>query len=251
MASIVISDRERRKQRHGINLVVNDNFYYYDGEYSVAVSVPSSTLLETEVDNRDLDVDSTASLSLLRPQLPTLAWQVAQLTHLATLPQTERRAIGDYVNYESDEVNNELLVNPDQTPLLNRIITELPPLEKEIVAWRYIRAYEITGERKNPFYLPPDSGEFEYHSYLSTSFMTSCVVTQHACRNEVLALMRIVIPQGTRCLYVPGNIEYEILFPHKTRLRIDGKEQRSFRCSRDWQGQATRKEFTVTSCQVL
>ena len=146
----------------------------------------------------------------------------------------ERKVLGAYASYDSGEVNNDFIKQPDQTPLFNKIIEKLPPVENDIVVWRYIREYEIEGDAKNRVYLPPDSGEYEYLSYLSTSFMSQYVITYHSCQNQVLALMRIVIPKGSKCLYVPsvvGRVEYEILLPHKTHLRIDGKEQQSFVCS--------------------
>jgi hypothetical protein len=179
---------------------------------------------------------------LLKSQFPSLRWQLTQLQELAALPTEQREAVGAYANHDSDKINNELLAQPDQVPLFNQIIEHLTPLDHDIVVWRYIRAYELGGGRKNPAYLPPASGEYEY------------VITYHGYRYEVLALMRITVPKGTKCLYVPssvGRIEYEILLPHRTRLRVDGKEQQSFVCSRDWQGVATSKEFTVYSCTVV
>jgi len=244
MSEIVVTAEGMRNASQGIGLLINNNFFYYDGKYSPAVHTLTSQILRIEAMNRGV------SDTELRAQLPTFRWQLAQLKQLAALPQKERGAIGDYAGNSSNEINNDLVANPDQVPLLNLVIDELPPLDRDIVVWRYIRKYEVGRTLKSSLYLPPDSGEYEYYSYLSTSFLSYHVINETACQGrEVQALMRIMVPKGSKCLYIPsvsGRIEYEILFPHRTRLRINGKEQQSFVCR-----EGDNRKFIVYDCSVV
>jgi hypothetical protein len=148
----------------------------------------------------------------------------------------DRRLIGEYASWDSDRVNNSLIIDPEQDAPLNSIIANLEPLEKDILVYRYIRKYEIQGtDQKSSFYLPPASGEYIYYSYLSTSFLASFVV-HNSCLRDVVGIMVISVPRGSRCMYIPGLIsrqEYEIVFPHKTVLEIQGKASRDFVCSEE------------------
>ena len=220
-ATLLIDNETRSRARYpsAVSLLVNDNFFYYDGEYRVGIGLLSSA----------------KELADYTP-LPTLKWQLAQLRQIAALSAEDRRLIGDYVNWDSDRLNNELLTNPDQEAPLNVLISSLEKTDKEITVYRYIRAYEIrSATRKNLLYLPPDEGEYVYNSYLSTSFLLSYVLDQ-ACENEVVALMIITIPMGSKVMSIPGSIgrqEYEILLPHKTTLTMKGKGEETYPCGKE------------------
>jgi len=256
MSEIIIDATTRHNAPYAIGLIINSNFFVYDSKYQVGVRVPSSEILRIECFNRGLlpeEEEGIDLLALLRPQLPSLRWQMTQLRQLAVLPLEERELIGEYASHGSDTINNDLVARPEQVAPLNTIIAQLPPLEQDIIVYRYIRKYELGGSLKSRSYLPPESGEYEYHSYLSTSFMSYLVINQTAClgrgSREIAAIMRIRVPKGTHCMAVPSTIdrpEYELLFPHQTRIRVDEKSQQVYVCD-----QGVEREFTTYDVTML
>jgi hypothetical protein len=78
-ASIIIPDDIRRIVNLGqaIALLINSDFFYYDGEYSIGVTLLRDKELEIEALHRQ-------QRTLLRKELPSLKWQLTQLKQIAS-----------------------------------------------------------------------------------------------------------------------------------------------------------------------
>src|SRR5665647_1124179 len=123
MPATLVIDNETRSQarnRLAVSLTVNDNFFYYDGKYRVGVSILSHA---NETEGIDYKV------------LPSLKWQLAQLRQIAALSDDDRKLIGDYVNWDSDRLNNELIADPEKEAPLNQLIASLEKTDKELTVY--------------------------------------------------------------------------------------------------------------------
>lgn len=194
----------------------------------------SSQDLYLEAFNRGLDTTLSLSdiCSLLQSQIPDIEWQRQMLYWHSTLTSGEQDTINSYTSYGYNRMNDSLRMYPDQEAEMNAIIDKAPPLLNDIVVYRYISEVSQL----------PDEGLVVHNGYLSTTFLAS-LVARASCEDDrkKLAVMRIVVPKGVRCIYVP-SYEYELIFSHKTQLMVLGKSSEEMVCSVD---NDTKDEITT------
>lgn len=73
--------------------------------------------------------------------------------------------------------------------------------------------------------------------------MSSKLVTGVLCGLNSGAMMRIKVPQGKKCIVLPGN-EYELLFPHDIQLQLIDILYNKFYCIQ-------KDEFTTDNNIVI
>jgi len=179
--------------------------------------------LYLEAFNRGLDTTLSLSdiCSLLQSQITDIEWQRQMLYWHSTLASEEQSIISSYTSYGYNHMNDSLRMFPDQEAEMNDVIEKAPPLPNDIVVYRYISDVSHL----------PDEGLVVHNGYLSTTFLAS-LVARASCEDDMkkLAVMRIVVPKGARCIYVP-SYEYELIFSHKTKLMVLGKSSEEMVCS--------------------
>ncbi len=132
-------------------------------------------------------------------------------------------------------MNGALRSNPDGPAPLNNIIASMPPLDKDIVVFRYIY---------NDQFLPKEIGStFQSLGYFSTT-MNPVLTASRVCfmktrgspvkdpTKEVVAVMRIHVMKGTRAIYIPGG-EYELIFAHNIELQLVSYKTGKFLCAHE------------------
>lgn len=128
--------------------------------------------------------------------------------------------VTNYKNYSFGLINEVLRENPNREAPINNIISKMLPLDKDIVVFRGISRFN---------FLPLIVGDiFESHGYLSTS-MSATLITEGACELNGGAIMRIHVPKGKKCIYLPGG-EKELLFSHGIRLQLINILYNKFYC---------------------
>jgi len=178
-------------------------------------------------------------------QLPPVEWEKEMLLWYTSLTQEEKDLVDRYTNYSYHSMNMDLRWWPKRQAPLNDIINKGIPLPQEIVVYRY---NDPPREKSDTAFLLADVGtKFEYLGYLSTSFLasysTSVICKESGSYQPVL--MRIRIPQGAKCVYIPSH-EYELIFPHLSKLELTGKSIEKVVCSLDNNFQPNSwKEITI------
>jgi hypothetical protein len=132
------------------------------------------------------------------------------------ISEEELEAVNRYVSYGFSTMNRTLRNYLGSEAPINKML----PLDKNIIAFRYIREYK---------FLPLDIGDiFESNGYLSTT-ISGKWMTKAVCESNQGVVMRIHFSKGTKCIYVPGH-EYELLFAHGVKLQLMGIYKNSFYC---------------------
>ena len=126
----------------------------------------------------------------LSSQIPTIEWQRKFIMWYTTVWEADKRLISDYVSHGFSFMNRKLRDNPEAQAPINKVIARAPPLTTNIIVFRYLDAE-----------LP--LGRVVITGYLSTTF-DALYTVKTACKNKKHSVMRISIPAGTRCLYIPS-----------------------------------------------
>ncbi len=148
--------------------------------------------------------------SLIREQLPSQEYLKQNLIDRKYLTEEEESLIRDYVNLGYQHMNKRLRRLPDSPAPLNDAIAKFPPLDKDVVIYRYVTTTD---------FLPEKGKIFVNHGYLSTT-LSAMFAFEGVCDDEYHILIRILVPKGSKGLFIPGW-ESELLFPHKSRLLIE------------------------------
>ena len=117
----------------------------------------------------------------------------------------------------------------EQTSVLNALIYAAPPLDDDIVVYRgtTIECLFATSDGVAPSW--SFVGEMLSRGVLSTSTLRS-QARDFVDDDANCCLFVIRLPRGTRALYVVSTsawaMEEEVMLPHGTQIRIDGKDTR-------------------------
>ena len=168
----------------------------------------------------------------VRELLPDIEWEKQQIIWYSKLPTNAQEMIRSYVSYGFKHMNDTLrgkyMKNARNIPKMNKFIVDSPPLTKDIIVYRY-----FSDDSK----MIPSSGIFQVQGYLSVSYSAQrtahviCKALNSKTKTSV-ALMRILVPKGTNCIYVPGT-EHELIFPHDSTLKVISKNKQDLVCGLD------------------
>ena len=157
-------------------------------------------------------------------EIPNLGWQMNNIIWFGNLTQSEQQLVTEYINYGYEIVNSQLRRCPESSKIpINDLIAKSAPIPNDIIVYRYFRTTRSLDI--------PDSGEYVFLGYLSTSISASFVF-KGPCISPSFHVMRIHVPKGAKGIYIPSN-EYEIIFPHKSKLIINSKKTETIVCSID------------------
>ena len=173
----------------------------------------------------------------LQQTVPSLEWQKSMINFLFNLKHRQRAIIFMYIGGYYKKMNNELRINPNSHAHLNPIINDAVPLPNDIIVLRYSTEYN----------LPETGTEIEYTGYLSTSFAGLYVIPKPCEYNMIL--FRIHVPKDCKCLYIP-SYEYELIFPHKTKLKIISKTTEKIICKID-DTNVSYKEKNIIDVKII
>ena len=109
------------------------------------------------------------------------------------------------------DYNGTLRTYPDERALINEVLETAPPLDKEIVVYRYTNQELQLGELRS-------------YGYLSVSYSATFVFQAALRSRSRLKVMRIRVPAGQRCIYTFSH-ESELIFPHNLLLDVVGERQ--------------------------
>lgn len=136
-----------------------------------------------------------------------------------------------YVGDDYVEINDNLRKQPDNedNDILGLLFEHCPPTESQMTVYRYntVNPYNIETS------INPNTNLLVTHGYLSTSFLSWIAFKkcnkgkQHIDKQSNLQLIKINVPARTKCLYIQGLTdipECEILFPHKSKLKLKSKQ---------------------------
>lgn len=152
-------------------------------------------------------------------ELPPFEWQYEQLCFYGNLSEKEKKLLRSYKSYGYDTMNKYLWRNPGNEAKynINDIIKKAPPLPYDIFVYRYTHNWKNkeTNEETNEVDIFLNKGNtYTRPGYLSTSYLSSYTFTH--CANFI----KFFVPKGFRCISIPGDLEYELLFPHNTEIEI-------------------------------
>ena len=181
--------------------------------------------LHLEAINRNINVSYPFNMicNSIQNELPSLEWQKQNIWDMSDrnlVTKEELELINNYGNYSFSEMNEDLRRYPNQDALMNRTISKMLPIDKDIVVFRYIDTFK---------FLPLEIGQtFESYGYLSTS-ISAGLITEGACESNEGAVMRIHVSRGTKCIYLPGR-ERELIFSHGISLQLINVTYNKFYC---------------------
>jgi hypothetical protein len=175
--------------------------------------------LYIEALNRRIDISSPINqiCQNIQNHLPDVEWEKRQLFWFTKLSNDEQGLITSYVSYGFENMNTSLRNGWSYEAPINAIIAKSEPLPNDVTVYRYTSDAES--------YTKPDQ-EVTLKGYLSVSFSASHVV-KAAFSGKKYSIMRIFIPKGTRCVFIPSD-EYELILPHNTTLMIHSKIKETF-----------------------
>lgn len=150
--------------------------------------------------NRRLDLHC----ELLQSVIPSLQWQGEMLLWYTHVNDEYKHLVEKYTTFGSFQINQALIKHPDAAAPLNDLIGTAIPLPHDIVVYRFVQSVLNL------------AGVYEIHGYCSTTFRATFAIKSIAKGGT---LFRILIPAGSKCLFIPGD-EFELIFPHQTRLNI-------------------------------
>lgn len=165
---------------------------------------------DTPLDALDVIVDK------IRANLPSIEWQRANLERMSRITPEETRMVYKYVKTGYETINFVLRGIRETTDysdvelrMIDGVIDKMNPLEQDIVVWRY----ETFG------FL--NTGTYQKKGYLSTT-IDPLLMNRVLCspfQKTKRYILRIVVPRGAKCIYVP-SFEQELIFPHNTSLTV-------------------------------
>lgn len=187
---------------------------------------PDGDLIRADVAVRGFpsDLSGDEMCWRLRQEVPPFEWEHKMLQWIDSLSEREKLLIAKYVHSDVDLyviINTKLRKNPDSPAPINAIIAKAPPLPSDIVVYRYMD--RPRAERMK--------GTFNFLGYLSTT-LSGELVSKTICSSlaEHTAIARIRVPKGMKCIYENSQEEFELLFPHKTELKVLGKRKLQIKC---------------------
>jgi hypothetical protein len=194
--------------------------------------------LQFEAINRNINISYPFHIicNSIKNELPSIDWQTRNLLDMSNPNLVSREELNDvnnYGNYSYNSMNEYLRINPNKKAPINDIIAKMKPLDKDIIVFRYIKKFD---------FLPPIGEIFKSYGYLSTT-MSASLITKTQCKPNKGAVMRIHVPKGTKCIYLPGN-ERELLFSHGIELKLINISHNKFYCF-------SNNEFTSNNNIVL
>jgi hypothetical protein len=180
---------------------------------------PEELRITASLNGLSLEEDDATLCATLQERMPGFAGLRRQILWLFTeIAEEDRQLVLDYQNYDFIGINRALRSNPLGEARINDIIAQAPPLERDIVVYRSV-------ERK--LKLPEAGTVFRSYGYLSTSLKP---VIDRLCKNpKMRRVLLILVPAGTRCIFLPGY-EHELIFAHNIRLLVLGCEETPILC---------------------
>jgi hypothetical protein len=181
--------------------------------------------LHLEAINRNINISYPFHVicTSIQNEFPSLEWQKQNMLYMSDrdlVSEEELESVRSYGSYSFTTMNGILRKYPDREALLNVTIDKMNPLDKDIVVFRYIKLFN---------FLPLTIGEtFDSYGYLSTS-ISAAGITGAACSYKKVAVMRIHVPKGKKCIYLPGS-EKELLFSHGISLQLLNIQHNNFYC---------------------
>lgn len=197
---------------------IKNNKIHYSG-------VKNLKELQIEAINRNIDIDDSFQniCNNIQKQLPSLEWQKQNLLDTSNRNLVSKEEFDDvynYQNYSFSSMNYELRRNPNLEAPINNTIDKMKPLDKDIVVFRGIDEYD---------FLTLNIGDiFQSNGYFSTS-ISATLITGGACESNNGAVMRIYVPKGKKCIYIPGR-EKELLFSHGIILQLTNISYNMYNC---------------------
>jgi hypothetical protein len=186
-----------------------------------------------------LDKDRKKMCKKLLATTPSIAWQKENLLWFSHLSKEEQDPVLRYTGTEYVSMNDALRSDPHGRAIINELISKAPPLDNDIIVFRYI---------EDDKYIPA-KGEFLSLGYLSVSFDILLPLAK-VCNNDLrnikgdlnttVKLMRIKVKKGNRGIYIPG-FESEIIFPHNIKMNILSKKVVKMICDNSKHTSLTRQ----------
>lgn len=202
------------------------NYGYIDSFDDIYETGPDSLKdLKYEAINRGINISDSFSVICkhIKNELPSLNWQkqnIFDMSNQELVSEKEFKDVNDYGSYTFRTMNENLRKFPDRQAPINQTINKMQPLEKDIIVFRSVDKSE---------FLPLNVGDiFNSYGYLSTS-MSSTLITKVRCSSNKGAVMKIRVPRGKKCIFLPGK-EYELLFPHNIQLQLINVHYNKFYC---------------------
>jgi len=88
-----------------------------------------------------LDTDIKDIFKLIQDETPSIEWQTENLfrsNNREIVTQIEFNRIDSYASHGYQSMNNDLRDIPSGKAILNDVIDKMPPLDKDIIVFRYI-----------------------------------------------------------------------------------------------------------------
>lgn len=150
--------------------------------------------------------------------LPSLEWEAENILAYTDVDDKTKRMVENYTGHGYKLINRQLRAGINNTDhlLIQNLIDKMPPLDKDIMVYRYSKMDDI---------LPSLGDTTILGGYLSTSIDPN-MVSYRICETMTpgsIGLMKIHVPKGARCIYIPGS-ESEFIFSNRSKLRLIKKE---------------------------
>lgn len=147
----------------------------------------------------------------IKEQLPSEQWMVES--------ETIANSSSEIWSYLwMPDYNKVLRKNPSNPAPINDVINMIPPLDKDIIVYRYIRGNDDIFGNLN-------IGDiFRSYGYLSTTVF-NCIMQNAYFQSFIL--MKIYVPKGKKGAFMSkawGN-QWEIIFPHNIQLKLLAKTE--------------------------
>ena len=171
-----------------------------------------------------LSMDYNALCSKLEEQLPSQRWVERVEAIMKDLRTTHPTLYKHYRDYVANPViNAELRANPAKRGPLDDIFNMLPPLDKDIIVYRYINCSGVPINQMIDMY-----GHFKSYGYLSTTINNGAIAGNGKTVDNapITCALKIHVPAGKKAIYA-GDWQGELLFPHNIVLNVlhQGKTQ--------------------------